>query len=53
MSYDYVEKCFSILPYIPSHVREYLCNYDGCSLQPKSIECYGVAMMVDVSGTLY
>ncbi|ORX57168.1 adenylyl cyclase [Piromyces finnis] len=50
MSYDYVEKCFSILQYIPSHVREYFCNHVGCTLQPKSLECYGIAMMVDVSG---
>jgi len=52
MSYDYIEKCFSILPYIPNHVREYLCNYEGSTLQPKSLECYGVVMMVDVSGML-
>jgi len=50
--YDYEEKCASIFPFIPSHVKEYLGSYEGSSLQPKSIECYGVAMMVDVSGKL-
>jgi len=50
MSNDYIDKCFSILPYIPTHVREYLCNYEESTLQPNSLECYGVVMMVDVSG---
>ncbi|ORX79562.1 hypothetical protein BCR32DRAFT_294366 [Anaeromyces robustus] len=48
MSHD--DKCSTILPYIPTHVREYLRNYESNVLKPKSIDCFGVAMMVDVSG---